>query len=252
MNDGPWVRFFASDWLAGTRGMTAAETGIYITLVAMMYERGGPLRNEPGRLARLCGASNSSFQKSLEALVGEGKIIVEGGYLSNIRVVEELSYSREKSDLARQAAESRWGQKGNKNNGRHHADAMRPQCNGNANQNQTQNKERTPHRPPDGGRVDEAIFERFWTAYPRRDGANPRKPARDRFRSACKSGADPEAIIAGAVSYRQHCEARGIAGTPYVAQATTWLNQQRWSDDYGDPNSRAGKEHDEYLRILAE
>jgi hypothetical protein len=113
-------------------------------------------------------------------------------------------------------------------------------------------EERAPHRPPSGGRVDESFFERFWTTYPRRDGANPRKPARDRFRSACKSGAEPEAIIAGADSYRLHCEARELVGTPYVAQATTWLNQQRWLDDYGDPSSRPGKDIHEYLRILAE
>jgi uncharacterized protein YdaU (DUF1376 family) len=74
MSEMPWVRFFPSDWLGGTRGMSAAETGIYITLVATMYERGEPVPEDHPRLARLCGASNSMFKAALETLVAEGKI----------------------------------------------------------------------------------------------------------------------------------------------------------------------------------
>lgn len=134
MSDGPWVRFFASDWLAGTRGMTAAETGIYITLIAMMYERGGKIPNETCRLARLCGASNSSFKRALGTLIEDGKIIADGEFLTNERVVEELSYSRKKSSVARDAANRRWGQKDNKNNGPNYANALPSQCQSNANQ----------------------------------------------------------------------------------------------------------------------
>ena len=134
MSEGPWIRFFSSDWLAGTRGMTATETGVYITLIAMMYERGGPIKNEPARLSRLCGASNSSFKRALRILIDEGKITEDCGILSNGRVVEELSYRREKSDVARASAESRWHKKPNKNNARNDANAMRTQCDGNANQ----------------------------------------------------------------------------------------------------------------------
>jgi len=57
----PYVRFFASDWLGGTRGMKAAEVGIYITLIAMMYERCEPLPEDHKRLARQCGCSVSVF-----------------------------------------------------------------------------------------------------------------------------------------------------------------------------------------------
>ena len=126
MGSNPWVRFFPSDWLAGTRGMTCAETGIYITLVAMMYERGGRIKDEPARLARMCGAPNSVFKRAMETLIAERKIIVEAGYLSNKRVIEELSYSSEKSEVARSAAKSRWSQKSNEINDGDDADAMRP------------------------------------------------------------------------------------------------------------------------------
>lgn len=71
----PWVRFFPSDWLAGTRGMSAAETGIYITLVATMYERREPVPEHHERLARLCGTTVAAFARALDSLVAEGKVI---------------------------------------------------------------------------------------------------------------------------------------------------------------------------------
>lgn len=134
MSGNPWIRFFPSDWLAGTRGMTAAESGIYITLIALMYERGGEIENNPPRLCRLCGSSNSSFKKVLETLISERKITLTDGLLTNKRVVEELSYTREKSSVARASAKSRWGKKPNKNNTDIDASAMQTQCGRNANQ----------------------------------------------------------------------------------------------------------------------
>lgn len=103
MSDLPWVRFFPSDWLGGTRGMSAVETGVYITLVATMYERREPIPEDHARLARLCGASNSAFKRALDTLVDEGKITrVEGG-LWNDRVEKEQVYLSEKSEVARRA-----------------------------------------------------------------------------------------------------------------------------------------------------
>jgi hypothetical protein len=86
------------------------------------------------------------------------------------------------------------------------------------------------HRP-----VDEA-FDRFWKAYPRRDGANPKQPARDKFARWVRKGAAPDVLIKAAEAYRRQCEASGQIGTPYVAQAQTWLNQQRWQVDDAPPD----------------
>ena len=112
MSATPWIRFFPSDWLGGTRGLTAAEAGIYINLLAMMYERGGPIEMDMSRLARLCGTTNSVFRKALTTLVGEGKIVETDRGLWNERVSTELSCSREKQEATRQnakrAAETRW------------------------------------------------------------------------------------------------------------------------------------------------
>lgn len=160
MSETPWVRFFPSDWLAGTRGMSASETGIYITLIAEMYERLEPLREDTGRLARLCGATKTAFKNTLETLIVEGKIQRTDKGIWNERVEKEIAIREEKSRAARESSKSRWSKKDNKNNGGDDANAMRETCGGDANQNQS-----IDPQPPLQG--DEDIFENgVWQSYP--------------------------------------------------------------------------------------
>jgi hypothetical protein len=78
--------------------------------------------------------------------------------------------------------------------------------------------------------INRQFFLEFWQAYPKRDGSNPKAPAEKRFIAACKAGAEPEAIIAGAKSYASKLADK--VGTPFVMQAMTWLNRKCWID-YG-------------------
>jgi hypothetical protein len=78
-------------------------------------------------------------------------------------------------------------------------------------------------------------FELFWRAYPTRGRhSNPKKPARAKFEAAVRRGADPTAIIRGAQAYADHVRRDGV-GPRYVAQAATWLNQERWADAAQQP-----------------
>lgn len=108
------VRFYPSDWLAGTRGLTAAETGVYITLIALMYENCGPVQNDTARLARLCGTSSSAFSKIIKSLIGDGKISETQDGLFNARVEREIEFVVEKSELARNNIKTRWDKNLNK------------------------------------------------------------------------------------------------------------------------------------------
>lgn len=123
-----YVRFYPGEWLAATRGMTAAESGIYISLIAMMYDTAGPLVEDHARLARLCGASNSQFMKALEMLISDGKITRTESGLSNDRVEKELGYVSEISDVAREKAKRRWAKKSIKSKD----DSCSGICSGNA------------------------------------------------------------------------------------------------------------------------
>ncbi len=97
---------------------------------------------------------------------------------------------------------------------------------------ETETEEETEYR---GGRkttrpINSDDFEKFWEAYPRRDGANPKAPAFKKFSAIVKSGTEPLEITAAAARYATEMRAKGQERTPYVAQALTWLNQQRWGD----------------------
>lgn len=90
MSTTPWIKFYASDWLAGTSGLTAAERGVYITILALIYENGGAIRLDRSRLARRCGVPAGSFKRILEGLIAEGKLVEVDGGLTNRRAETEL------------------------------------------------------------------------------------------------------------------------------------------------------------------
>lgn len=115
----PWVRFFPSDWLTGTRGLSAAETGVYITLIMMMYDHGGPLAaDDPTRLARLCGTGTTRFNAALTLLIKQGKIVrTADGELFNDRVRAEHEARIKFGNQQRSRIETGWEKKRNKING---------------------------------------------------------------------------------------------------------------------------------------
>lgn len=73
-------------------------------------------------------------------------------------------------------------------------------------------------------------FEKFKAEYPKRDGAQAWKPTAKLFDAAVNAGVDEARIIAGARLYRLECERKGIVKTDKVAQALTWVRQERWAE----------------------
>ena len=74
-------------------------------------------------------------------------------------------------------------------------------------------------------------FDEFWEAYPKRTGQNPKKPAREKFKKITKD-VDPQILIDAAHAYarsEQHNNPK------FIAQTQTWLNQERWNDEYSEP-----------------
>lgn len=132
----PWFRFFPSDWLARTRGLSPAETGILITLVSLMYERGGPVPRDDGRIARMCGLPLAGFRSILTKLIDQDQVIDGPDGLWNEWVSVEHVRAIEKTEAARKSAKVRWPEKSNKNNSNGDAIALRTQSDRNANQNQ--------------------------------------------------------------------------------------------------------------------
>lgn len=75
----------------------------------------------------------------------------------------------------------------------------------------------------------EGMFAQFKAAYPKRRGSNPSMPALKSFTKAVKR-TDPRTIIDAARVYAAEQRSLGKENTEYVAQMSTWLNQERWRD----------------------
>ena len=72
-------------------------------------------------------------------------------------------------------------------------------------------------------------FEVFWRTYPsRRPHPNPKKTARAKFKAALERGVAAADIIRGAENFAAYVEREGI-NPRFVAQAQTWINQERWT-----------------------
>lgn len=122
-NHQPYIKWYSSDFLAGVRGMSAAEVGIYTILINEMYERTHPLPINNKRLSWQCGCTQSTFKKALKMLIDEGKITLIDGCLWNSRVEKEFKNRKKRRGNASAAADARW-KKANEIND----DDMRMQC----------------------------------------------------------------------------------------------------------------------------
>jgi len=227
------IAFYPSDWLAGTRGLSDSETGIYITLIARMYEMAGPIERDDERLSRLCGCkSKSSFVKALGYLISEGKIVETEDGLINERVEKEIKKVIEKSSSAKAAADARWNKKSNKNKGSKNADAspthMRNGC-------QPEPEPESDTLEPSGSNANaredlvsqtnvDSEFDMVWEHYPRKVA---KAESLKEWRKARKKLSFDE--IAKPLGIFIRC----INGTPKdkIPHLRTWLHQERWKDD---------------------
>jgi uncharacterized protein YdaU (DUF1376 family) len=127
--------FYPSDWLGGVAGMKPAEVGVYINLIAMIYDAGGPIKLDEARLARRMCCPLVTFRSILNALVDDEKLVLNDGFISQQRAEIELKKLGQKSLSASASAFARWQEKPSKTIG----DSMRTHSDRNANQNQNHN-----------------------------------------------------------------------------------------------------------------
>jgi hypothetical protein len=89
----------------------------------------------------------------------------------------------------------------------------------------------TPSRTPVSDANRDIEFEVFWKSYPRHIN---KADAQRAFLKARKTGIEAEVITAGACRYAASARARGTQ-PEFIAHASTWLNQCRWTDPIETP-----------------
>jgi len=236
MGENPFIKFYPSDFLAGTSGLSPSERGVYITLICLIYEHDGPIVRDDARLARRCGLPKASFERVISALIDEGKLSERSGRITNKRAEKAIVDRQLRTKNATHAANSKWsahGEKTEQNQYKNDAGAMRAQCADVCAKDASQSPEPDSkdtsvslhvHSGPDA----DALFNEFWDQYPHRGGAKKgKKPARLKWNAAIKRGVEPRDIIRGAIKYAS--DAMVVRG--YAKNPETWLNQEGWTDD---------------------
>jgi hypothetical protein len=80
--------------------------------------------------------------------------------------------------------------------------------------------------------AEEADFEEFWAAYPRRPN-NPKQPAKAKYLHARRRlHASRETLL---LAVRSYAASRVGQDPTYTAMAATWLNQRRW-EEFAEPS----------------
>jgi hypothetical protein len=92
----------------------------------------------------------------------------------------------------------------------------------------------------------EQLFDEFWSVLRHRPG-DPKKPAKEKFvRLVERQRIDAQEIISGARAFA----AFSVNTEPqFLPMTQTWLNQHRWTGDYGTESSRRGSS---YMSIAEE
>lgn len=244
-----WYPWFPEAYSQDTMHLSCIQDGAYRRLLDHYMISRAPLPDNAGALARICGLAIAEWEAMSETV--KSFFTARNGVLQHKRCNKELEKQDKRSkvltDKAKKAAAARW-LKERDNDASGIGDASTEHSSGIG---QASPKQGGPRPDPMLGDARETVrkkeikeesktlglstdFDRFWKAYPGRgDHPNPKKPALQRFEAAISRGVSAETIVAGAERYRRYVEGEGTK-PQHVAQAVTWLNQERW-DDAGLP-----------------
>lgn len=220
----PWFRFFPSDWISGVSGLSAAERGVYVTLLAIMYDHGAPIGRDDARLSRQCGLPKAGFVRALDGLISTGKIIVEDGCLWNSRVKTELTERENRKLTASSNAKSRW----QNNEGKQHnndATASNLQCENDASRARLPQPQ--PHTDPIGSVVRASSPPKTKRASPRTEIAEDEQPVEADLEFARAAGMDSRQIREEWAQFRDHHRKLANRMADWRAAWRTWVRNSK-------------------------
>lgn len=222
----PWFPFYVGDYVRDTARLTTEGHGAYLLLMLDYWANGAP-PDDDETLASIARLSLEQWVK-LRSKIASFFDVADGRW-SHGRIEKELALAEEKHqkrvNAGKAGGEAKAKNKHSPSNATSNADALPYQS---QSQPQSQKEESSSSVAPATRPKEPSRFDEFWKAYPKRDGDNPRKPAEAKFNALVKTGLDPQMLIDAIRKYA--IDNAGKVGTPYIPQAQTWLNQQRWTD----------------------
>jgi len=110
-----WFKCYPRDFNDGMIGLTLEERGAYVSILNVIYARGGPIPDDASYFRALLCVSGKGWSKVRAALVVKRKIYevsIDGfPHLMNERAAKELEKSRKLSRNFSEAAQRRWSER---------------------------------------------------------------------------------------------------------------------------------------------
>lgn len=123
----PWVKWSPEKFLNGISDLeTANEILVYVIVLNLIYDKQGPWPYSAKKLAARCKLRQPAVEKAVNDLIGEGKLQMIDGCLTNEKAQEVIGQRQGVSEKAQAAANARWQEetgKGNDNKGAEDASA---------------------------------------------------------------------------------------------------------------------------------
>lgn len=227
MAEYPALPLFTDAFIADTMHLTTAQVGAYLLILMTAWRSSDcAVPDDDVYLARICRmdkrtwAANKDVIRAFLSVTSQAK-------LQQKRLTDERKYVEEKRSKNAESGRSS-ALKRKERHSTNVATNRQPKTN-QPTPTPTILSEDKSSKSISNGLKPEIItqaFEEFWNEYPPTGGS--RKYAREKYGSALRNGATPEAIRAGLAKYIAFLAATD--GIP--AHPSTWLNQERWAIDY--------------------
>lgn len=241
-NTSQWMPIYWGDYHKDTGHLSTLEHGAYFLLIGHYWATGKPLVDNDETLSRICRLSMKEWRRVRPALAGLFKI--KDSDWHHTRIDKELTKQAlgyEKRRNAAQASNAKQGKTGHNasRNASPSEDTMRTQLEPEPEPDKSSDEDlknkcsprvraqspRQKAMPKETAHL-EASFELFWLGYPRKERKGR---ARKSYISALQNGAKHEEIIAG---LERFSAAKPWGSPEYIPHPSSWLNDERWRDDY--------------------
>lgn len=231
-----WMPLYIGDYLADTARLTTEQHGAYLLLL-MDYWRSGRLPDDDAVLSQITKMTPDAWSNA-KAMLAQ-YFSIENGYWIHKRVEQEIELAKKNKDKnhkrAVQAAQARWGDKDAKSNSESNPSSN---ATSNAISNAKAVLEECPSPSPSP--IDKSIyspsFEKFWSAYPKKEG---KKKAFDSWKRA-KVDTGKLATILEAIERQKKSEKWTTENGRFIPMPVTWINQARWEDEIGVAPAQVG------------
>lgn len=270
LRDQPYLPLYVLDFLVDEKlaYCSAESTGVYIRLMCILHKMpeygvvtlkerekksDDTIRNFADQLSYLMPYTVEVIDRSLRELISEGVLTLDNDRLYQKRMVKDGEISIKRSDAGKRGADSTNSRFAAANlsandaaNGSANSPANLPANSEYENEYEIENEtdiENEDSRVSDSvpkKSLQEERFDVFWKAYPRKSNKGGARKAWK------KLSPDKElfAKIMAALEVAKKCEQWTKERGQFIPYPATWLNQERWDDDYGpaSPIASLGQE----------